>query len=91
MEHIRIRVCTPNDIDAVIGLERQWEQEDIAYGDFRAQSPINIEPSMKGAENILALFPGGSTKVEDYIDISLLDEIKREGFIAAMEQKYKTR
>jgi len=38
MEHIRIRVCTPNDIDAVIGLERQWEQEDIAYGDFNPMS-----------------------------------------------------
>jgi len=64
---------------------------DIAYADFKAQSPINIEPSMKGAENIMALFPGGSQKVEDYIDVSLLAEIKREGFITAMEQKYKTR
>jgi len=64
---------------------------DIAYADFKAQSPINIEPSVKGAENIMALFPGGSTKVEDYIDVSLLEEIKREGFITAMEQKYKTR
>src|SRR6266481_1057673 len=36
---------------------------DIAYADFKAQSPINIEPSMKGAENIMALFPG-SQKVE---------------------------
>ena len=34
MKSARIRACTPNDIDAVIGLERQWEQEDIAYGDF---------------------------------------------------------
>ena len=34
---------------------------------------------------------GGSAKVEDYIDVSLLEEIKREGFITAMEQKYKTR
>jgi ABC-type nitrate/sulfonate/bicarbonate transport system substrate-binding protein len=64
---------------------------DIAYSDFKAQSPINVEPSMKGAENILALFPGGSSRVEDYIDVSLLEEIKREGFITQMEQKYKTR
>jgi ribosomal protein S18 acetylase RimI-like enzyme len=34
MEHIRIRACIPNDIDGVIALERLWEQEDIAYGDF---------------------------------------------------------
>jgi ABC-type nitrate/sulfonate/bicarbonate transport system substrate-binding protein len=64
---------------------------DIAYADFKAQSPLNTEPSIKGAENILALFPGGSQKVEDYIDTSLLDEIKKEGFMTAMEQKYKTR
>ena len=61
---------------------------DIAYDDFKQQSPLNIEPSQKGAENILAQFPGGSTRMEDYIDTSLLDEIKREGFIAELERKY---
>jgi hypothetical protein len=30
--------CTPEDIDAVIGLERQWEQEGIAYSDFNLMS-----------------------------------------------------
>jgi GNAT superfamily N-acetyltransferase len=34
MQQFRIRTCTIHDINAVIGLERQWEQEDIAYGDF---------------------------------------------------------
>ena len=34
MEQIRIRACTADDIDSVIALERQWQQEDIAYGDF---------------------------------------------------------
>ncbi|MDP9315934.1 MAG: GNAT family N-acetyltransferase [Chloroflexota bacterium] len=38
MEHIRIRACTANDIDGVIALERQWEQEHIAYGDFNPMS-----------------------------------------------------
>jgi ribosomal protein S18 acetylase RimI-like enzyme len=38
MEHIDIRPCTPADIDSVIALERQWEQEDIAYGDFNPMS-----------------------------------------------------
>jgi ABC-type nitrate/sulfonate/bicarbonate transport system substrate-binding protein len=62
---------------------------DIAYDDFAKQSPLNIEPSQKGAENILAQLPGGSSKIEDYIDTSLLDEIGKEGFIAQMQQKYK--
>ncbi len=34
MEQVYIRPCTPPDIDGVIALERQWEQEEIAYGDF---------------------------------------------------------
>ena len=38
MEQIRIRACTPDDIDGVIALERQWEQEEIAYGDFNPMS-----------------------------------------------------
>jgi GNAT superfamily N-acetyltransferase len=38
MEQIRIRACTPNDIEGVIALERQWEQEEIAYGDFNPMS-----------------------------------------------------
>ena len=38
MEQVRIRPCTPQDIDAVLHLERQWEQEDIAYGDFNPMS-----------------------------------------------------
>jgi len=64
---------------------------DIAYDDFKQQSPLNIEPTQKGAENILAQFPGGSSRIEDYIDVSLLEEIKREGFIAEMERKYNRR
>lgn len=61
----------------------------IAYEDFKAQSPVNIEISRPGAENILAQFPGGSQKVEDYVDTSLLDALRSEGFFAAMAQKYK--
>jgi ABC-type nitrate/sulfonate/bicarbonate transport system substrate-binding protein len=62
---------------------------DIAYNDFKAQSPANIEVSRQGAENILAQFPGGSQKVEDYVDTSLIDALRDEGFFAAMAQKYK--
>ena len=62
---------------------------DIAYSDFKAQSPINIEISRQGAENILAQFPGGSQKPEDYLDSSLIDALRTEGYFAAMAQKYK--
>jgi ABC-type nitrate/sulfonate/bicarbonate transport system substrate-binding protein len=62
---------------------------DISYDDFKAQSPPDLEPTQKGAENILAQFPGGSSRLDDYIDTSLLDEIRREGFIDQMQQKYR--
>jgi ABC-type nitrate/sulfonate/bicarbonate transport system substrate-binding protein len=62
---------------------------DITYNDFKAQSPADLEISRPGAENILVQFPGGSQKVEDYIDTSLLDALRSEGYFAAMQQKYK--
>jgi NitT/TauT family transport system substrate-binding protein len=61
----------------------------ISYDDFRQQTPVNIEPSRPGAENILAQFPEGvSRNVDDYVDTSLLDEIRKEGFLARLAQKY---
>jgi ABC-type nitrate/sulfonate/bicarbonate transport system substrate-binding protein len=62
---------------------------DITYNDFKQQSPMNLEPSVPGAQNILKQFPNVSQKVGDYIDGSLLDALKADGFLAAMEQKYK--
>jgi ABC-type nitrate/sulfonate/bicarbonate transport system substrate-binding protein len=61
---------------------------DITYNDFKAQSPPNLEPSVVGAQNILKLFPKASQKVADYVDASLLDTLRNEGFFTAMQQKY---
>jgi ABC-type nitrate/sulfonate/bicarbonate transport system substrate-binding protein len=63
---------------------------DIAYNDFKQQSPANLVPTPAAAQNILKLFPDASQKVGDYVDMSLLDALKNEGFFTAMEQKYKT-
>jgi ABC-type nitrate/sulfonate/bicarbonate transport system substrate-binding protein len=62
---------------------------DITYDDFRAQSPANCEISLPGAANILAQFPGGSQNVVDFVDATLLDGVRAEGFFSAMEQKYR--
>ena len=62
---------------------------DITYNDFKAQSPADLEISRPGAENILVQFPGGSQKVEDYVDTSLLDALRSEGYFATMQQKYR--
>src|SRR5262249_28533139 len=39
---------------------------DIAYADFKAQSPPNIEPTEQGADNIMAQLLGGGGKRADY-------------------------
>ena len=62
---------------------------DIAYSDFKAQSPPNLEISRAGAENILAQFPDGSRKLDDYVDTACSRRFETEGYFAAMQQKYK--
>jgi NitT/TauT family transport system substrate-binding protein len=65
---------------------------DISYDDFTQLSPPTIEPTSAAAANILAQFPsGGSTNVSDYVDTSILDELKRRGFFKVLEQKYGKR
>ena len=53
MEQVLIRACTPNDIDRVMALERQWEQEAIAYGDF---NPMSREAYLAILERFSAYF-----------------------------------
>lgn len=60
-----------------------------AGGEFKRQTPIDLEPSRAGAENILAQFPGGSVRIEDYIDGGLLDELNKQGFLAEMRRKIR--
>jgi ABC-type nitrate/sulfonate/bicarbonate transport system substrate-binding protein len=61
---------------------------DIAYRDFVAQSPANLEPSVTAVQNILKVFPKASQNIGDFIDLSLLDALKAQGFFTAMDAKY---
>ena len=61
---------------------------DIAYDDFRQQSPVDLQPAAAGAQNILKQFPKASQSVGNYVDTSLLDALKSQGFFAEMQQKY---
>jgi ribosomal protein S18 acetylase RimI-like enzyme len=53
MEQVDIRACGVQDIAEVAGLERQWEQEQIAYGDF---SPLGREGFLAALERSPAYF-----------------------------------
>lgn len=61
---------------------------DITYNDFKQQSPPNLEIATAGAENVVKQFPN-ARKVASYIDTSLLDALKKNGFFDAMQEKYK--
>jgi len=58
------------------------------YDDFKAQSPQNLESSVQSVQNVLKLFPGDSQNVGDYIDTSLVDALRDNGFFSAMAAKY---
>jgi ABC-type nitrate/sulfonate/bicarbonate transport system substrate-binding protein len=64
---------------------------DISYTDFKLQTPRNMEPSIKGAENVIAQLGGGSTRVEDHVDMTLINDLRKLGIFAALEHKYRTR
>jgi len=65
---------------------------DTSYNDFKQQSPVNLEPSRPGAQNIIDQFSTlKSRNVGDYIDTAILDDLKKEGFFAEMERKYAKR
>src|SRR5262245_25727795 len=61
----------------------------ISYDDFRQQTPRDLAPARRGAENIIAQFPEGvSRKVEDYVDTSVLDALRQDGVFGRLEQTY---
>lgn len=61
----------------------------ISYDDFRQQSPPTLEPVRAGADNVIAQFPAEvSRNVDDYVDPSLLEALKQDGAIAALQKKY---
>jgi len=63
---------------------------DISYSNFRAATPLNAQIDPAGAENILATTApaNASRNLDDYIDTTLTDGLRAEGFFAAMEKKY---
>ncbi|MDX1485636.1 MAG: ABC transporter substrate-binding protein [Alphaproteobacteria bacterium] len=76
-------------------LARALEIEDpeiagIAYENFKAATPLNAEASIEGAENIIATVaaPDASHNIGDYVDASVSDRLREEGFFAAMADKY---
>ena len=63
---------------------------DLSYSDFRQQTPLNAEISREGALRNIALVASSrdNQSLEDYCDFSFAEELRREGFVTAMQTKY---
>jgi ABC-type nitrate/sulfonate/bicarbonate transport system substrate-binding protein len=63
---------------------------DISYSNFKDATPLNADIDPAGAENILNVTApaGASRNLNDYIDTSLSDGLRADGFFDAMAKKY---
>jgi NitT/TauT family transport system substrate-binding protein len=69
---------------------------DDTYADIRRLVPRDMMPSRAGAANVFDQLQALGTdvpsrKYEDYVDTSILDELTRDGFFAALAAKYNVR
>ena len=63
---------------------------DQGYTNFKAETPLNAEIDRTGAQNILsAIAPANASQnLDGYIDTTLTDGLRTEGFMDAMVKKY---
>ncbi len=62
---------------------------DINYADFKEQAPVDAGIDAAGVRAVIdqTAKPGASRRIEDYVDLSLLDAVKQEGLFEAASPK----
>jgi ABC-type nitrate/sulfonate/bicarbonate transport system substrate-binding protein len=63
------------------------------YADFKRLMPRDAAPSVEGAKSVLEQLESigtdiGSRNVNDYLDLSIIDQLKQEGYFAQLEKAY---
>jgi NitT/TauT family transport system substrate-binding protein len=66
---------------------------DATYADFKRLMPLDAAPSLDGAKNVLAQLEAigtdfGSRNVNDYLDLSIIEQLKQEGYFAQLQKTY---
>jgi ABC-type nitrate/sulfonate/bicarbonate transport system substrate-binding protein len=66
---------------------------DATYADFKRLMPRDAAPSLAGAHNVLDQLAAigtdvGSRNVNDHIDLSVIEQLKQDGYFARLEQTY---
>src|SRR5262249_3976404 len=78
---------------AVLAKELKLSDPEViaaSYANVKAETPQNAEIDRRGAENVLMSIapPGASRNLDDYIQMSLTQDLRKQGFMDAMEKKY---
>ena len=63
------------------------------YDDFKRLMPRDAAPSREGADNVLAQLEAigtdiGSRNAADYLDLSIIEALKQEGYFAQLDKIY---
>jgi NitT/TauT family transport system substrate-binding protein len=66
---------------------------DANYDEFKRSMPLDAEPSRAGVQNVVEAAKAvgiqvGHKDVDDYIAVDVLEELKKEGFLAALQKRY---
>jgi ABC-type nitrate/sulfonate/bicarbonate transport system substrate-binding protein len=66
---------------------------DATYRDYVASTSRDLTPSVEGAKSVLTQLKAiglqtGSDNPMDFLDLGLIDKLKAEGFVAAMQKQY---
>lgn len=66
---------------------------DATYNDFKRLMPLDAAPSIAGAENVIAQLQAiglevASKNVNDYVDLSVIDGLKKAGYIDQVAKEY---
>ena len=66
---------------------------DATYDDFKRLMPRDAAPSVDGAKNVLAQLQAigteiGSKNVNDYLDLSIMQKLKQDGYFDQMAKTY---
>jgi hypothetical protein len=63
------------------------------YADFKRLMPLDAAPTIDGAKNVLDQLGAigtdiGSRNVDDYLDLSIIAQLKQEGYFDQMAKAY---
>lgn len=66
---------------------------DATYDAFKQMMPLDAAPSVEGAKNVMAQLEAiggevGSKNVDDYLDVSIIDKLKADGYFTQLRTMY---